>query len=448
MLSEDLASLGHPGEAWGLRLEALRGLAEYPRSIALLNTLLSAAEAAEDDGWPQAASALAEEAVDLARRGDDPISIADAAELFGRLLAAAGRTAEAAPYFALAGEAAARIADDDFRRQVAADIALAEARWLPENGPTDPFAPLLAFYREQSLHHKVVEVHLAQARRRRLSGDVAGSERSLEAGLALLVDKNRTLDGVGDRLAHSEVVQAVFEALVAHHADRGDAVAALAYAECARLAPYRPWIYPRLDLPVDADCRALIPKLQARRDALGPGEIWLVYLARDEELLVWTLDRSGVRLDRQDVGRRELNRRVDGMAQAIERDDEEAARSAGKDLWSRLRLPSGAAPPRLVVVPDSVLARLPFAALLSPGSGRRLIDETAFSLAVRVVCRRAARGPPAPRRIPSHGAEPAPERRQRPAGWPRRRVELGQLSQRGSPAVSRPASRPPRPPAS
>lgn len=390
MLSEDLAALGRPAEAWDLRLRALRGLVRHPRSIPLHNTLLNIAEAAQENGRPRTARAFAEEAVTLADATEDPISIADARELVARLAAAEGRLDEAAQHLAHADAAATRIDDEDFRRDVTADIALVRAAWLPELGAgTEPFAPLLDFYRSRSLHHQVIAVLLARARHRRSANDAEGAARDLETALTLLVDKNRTLEGVGDRLAHTEVVQAVLEALIAHHIDRGDAITALAYLECARLAPYRLWAYPRLGLPLDADCRVLTSGLDARHTTLERGETWLVYFSRSDELLVWILDGHGIRLDRQPVKREDIGHRVDTVVQSIERGDDGATRAAGEALWPLLRLQhgTGSTPSRLVVVPDGILAHLPFAALHNPSSGRWLVEDTVLSLAVQVAPR-------------------------------------------------------------
>lgn len=404
MLSQDLAALGRQDAALRMELEALRGLALRPRSAAFVNVLLSIAESARVQGAQAAALAFAEEAHAWARATDDPINVAQVGEKLATLLVESGQPVAARDVMKAALDASDRIADADHRRRLTADLRLANV-FITAAGPLGAslreLDNLIAYYGTVDLQHKVVEALLERAKIERRLGRASAAMASLAHALAPLAAKNRSLPGIGDRLAQSAVVQSVFDALVDLAHQKGDAREALLYAECARLAPYRSLVEPRLGLDDTQSCAALEPILDQSTAGVGGGVRAIAYYSLEDRLLVWTVHDGSVNLADLPLSRKALAHRVDRFLGAIERNDGERIRVLGGDLWTALGgLQVGAEGEvvDLFVVPDGPLARLPFAALTEPTTGRFVVERARVTMGISLIPLAAGshRGPPAP----------------------------------------------------
>ncbi|HLG16865.1 MAG TPA: CHAT domain-containing protein [Blastocatellia bacterium] len=128
----------------------------------------------------------------------------------------------------------------------------------------------------------------------------------------------------------------------------------------------------------------------------------LQYAVLDSKIIAWVVTKAdGIRSAEKTVSRDELNARVDGHLKRISRppttDDADASQSA-RELYGLLVSPVEPLLDRqkvLCVVPDEALNFLPFAALVSPASGRYLISDyvvmSAPSTAMLLKCTDKAR---------------------------------------------------------
>ncbi len=169
---------------------------------------------------------------------------------------------------------------------------------------------------------------------------------------------------------------------------------------------------------VEAAIRASIPggdptmelaDLEAVRAALGPGTLLISYLVGSEETVVFTLTHDGpLEIHREKVDRIELKRQISRFYGQLGSSPQafQDAGSVNRWLADRLITPIAKrieAVNRLVIVPDSVLHYLPFAALIRPsadGTSQFLIEQKPIHLAAsatiygRMQRSRPRRGPP------------------------------------------------------
>ncbi|MBI3825936.1 MAG: CHAT domain-containing protein [Candidatus Rokubacteria bacterium] len=115
---------------------------------------------------------------------------------------------------------------------------------------------------------------------------------------------------------------------------------------------------------------------------LPEGTTLLEYLVGDNDVVVWAIDRHGVKVAKIDGDRPSLVGMVRGLRAAIASQaslDDVQRRAAGLHarLLGALRRELGGGR-RLLIVPHGVLHYLPFAALRSPG-GRWLVDDFAIA---------------------------------------------------------------------
>lgn len=113
----------------------------------------------------------------------------------------------------------------------------------------------------------------------------------------------------------------------------------------------------------------------------------LQYAVLDDRLLIWVVTKSGVRLEEVGVGSGPLAEKVSAYLKSASRppagdDAETAARAA--DLYRLLIAPAERLVDKskfLCVVPDKALHYLPFGALVSPATGRYLVEDYDFGVA-------------------------------------------------------------------
>jgi CHAT domain-containing protein len=116
--------------------------------------------------------------------------------------------------------------------------------------------------------------------------------------------------------------------------------------------------------------------------ALGPDEVLLEYFVMPERLILFVATRDGVRSVASDVSLEDLSRRVrlarDLLASSAGRGED--ATGVLRELHSMLIAPAQRAgmlrtARRLVVIPHSVLAYLPFSALVEEATGRFVVQD-------------------------------------------------------------------------
>ena len=358
LLADALASSGRFDEAWTTRIRALSTLSADALGDRLPVSLAEAARMELRLGNREAALPLLrlEEAA-TRRSGRDPLLV-DALVRVAVLHAALGDAQASAAAVREAGVAADRIDDEALRARAQADVQFATASTLATSDPRRARELLdgaIAAYRERELPVYLPEAHLLRARAAVALGARDDAARDLDEGLAVLERHRVQLAGNvhGTGVLHAGA--SLFEEALALALDRGDAAAALAYAERARTRV-------RDAAPFDAEA------LQQRLAGSGAAVLELVALPR--ELVAFCVTETGLSVARAPVTREALRAA--------------AARGDESELYDLLIRPSDAALSRarqVIAIPDPIVASVPFAALRDRNTNRLLVERAAVALA-------------------------------------------------------------------
>ncbi len=139
------------------------------------------------------------------------------------------------------------------------------------------------------------------------------------------------------------------------------------------------------DLSLSAETRPL--SLEELRAGLPEGARVLQYAVLEDRVLIWVLSKTGLQAAEAPVGAQELTEKVRdylAAASAPPAGGEAALAALSSDLYRLLVAP---AEPHLrgakfvCLVPDKVLHYLPFVALVSPASGKYLMEEYELGMA-------------------------------------------------------------------
>ena len=239
-------------------------------------------------------------------------------------------------------------------------------------------------------------------------GDDGAAERELGLLLERLEEYRKKLREVRNRDSFFDAYQNVYDAAADFAYTRGgDAEAAFDYAERSHARTLLDLM--RTDVEESEGLGGRDVRLPLTTEPLGLGEIRrrmpertqiLLYHVLDKKLLAWVVSRNGGFSHTEPVGREALKKKVEGYVKLL-RDggDPAAANAAAKELYAILVAPLEAAlvsDAELCIVADKSLHGLPFAALVSPASGRYLLEERTLvhapSASVFVVLSEAARG--------------------------------------------------------
>ena len=128
--------------------------------------------------------------------------------------------------------------------------------------------------------------------------------------------------------------------------------------------------------PLDLD------QIQARI----PGNTYLLqYAALDDKLIIWLASNRELQSRTVNINQDELNRKVNDYLQLLERGASIPKgldqRAPASELYNLLIKPVESSLPKdaeICIIPDKILNRLPFASLISPASGKYLIQERAI----------------------------------------------------------------------
>lgn len=208
------------------------------------------------------------------------------------------------------------------------------------------------------------------------------------------------LDGIAE--ARLDLAQDLPEDLRRREAEVGARIKAL-QVEALAAGPEKADAERRLDLAEDewealvAEMRRRTPRYaslryplpmsaEAARKALGPATAIVSFAVNSERILAFVLTPSGLSARRLSVPPADLTERVEDFVGLIARAEEDRWRRLGGRLYGDLvepwigDLPSGTR--SLVIVPDGVLASLPFE-VLAPAAlaGRRLVERFDVSYA-------------------------------------------------------------------
>jgi CHAT domain-containing protein/tetratricopeptide (TPR) repeat protein len=386
LLAEALRRLGQRQASWEHCYRALRVVSRRQDPRFAYRILVPAADTALQNGQPEIALYLQGEVVRQAAR-IDPSLLADALFWHALIEHRLGHGQQALGDLRLAKEQIARLAAGPGRRRAQADLSFIEGTIAADGGDLHRAAALLTaalqVYQQQGNAFFAVVALRARARVARLAGDDRQLEEDLRAALAIYERLGWGLEQEDMRLAFIDETEDLFDAMILLHAQRGKTELALADADRARTrvlglraakvsggVPDR-----RRLLAVEPDPLALT----VIRRHLSPLATVVVYSVQEDQVLIWTVRRDGVRSYARPVRLRDLKAMVAGLRtmapgrQGLARWSRHA--TALFDLLVRCWLPAASEGDSLVFVPDKALGAVPFASLVDRVTGEYLVER-------------------------------------------------------------------------
>jgi tetratricopeptide (TPR) repeat protein len=387
LLGQNLLLLGRTRDAWTSIYQALRATPAVREPRALSRIFMIAGDAALREGADTGALAFDQEWVRYSRMGA-PRETVEALTWLARIQDHGGDHEGA---LATLRDAETRIAalDPEQRRRKKADLAMIQGTIQAQDNPqgaVDLLTSALAVYAKDRNLIFSLQTLLARGRAYRKSGEDLRAERDFEAALSLYGRMGERLDQEDLRLTLLEESEEVFDELISLQASR-DPERAFAYADRA-LTQVLPGSVSTLwtDSPIEID-----RLLEAEPRHLSLAEVLhrisdkvtlVQFSVLEDRVLIWCLYRNGggARLFERSIRRGDLETAV----ARLEQFDKPIGGKAAADLFDLLIRPwLDTVPPgeRIVLVPDKVLHRVPFAALKDRSTSRFLIESHPLAFA-------------------------------------------------------------------
>ena len=353
LIAEMYERFGERRVAWNHRIVALRAIGKGDKYSLSSAVDAAARGAAVNRNWPVTLSLLGLHLEILADDGDEFMhaeTLIDRARIQARL----GERAAASADLMSAREFMGKTNDDTVRARIDADLRAAEALLVP---PAEAIAPLtraIEFHRGRGRSMFLPELFLQRGRALAAVQKTHEAAQDFDHGIRE-IDAQHKLSGPGVAVAEELYDQAMATAL-----QLGDVTGAFAYAERARSQV--------------ASAPRASPAMPARAH---DGEVVIEYASMPDQLVIFVVDRNGVRAVSRNISRLELTARVERMMAAAMENDVADFRRASNAVYEQLVQPITryvAASADLVFVPDATLSIVPFAALVEE-DGRYVIEK-------------------------------------------------------------------------
>ena len=221
-------------------------------------------------------------------------------------------------------------------------------------------------------------------------GHDAAAEEELKQILDIYEEHRRNIDDEASRNSFFDHEQGIYDIAIefSYFKQRKDR-RAFDYSELSRarslldtvdLPPAR---LPEGNLPSIRLPRSIQPfdldQIQAR---IPDGTCLLQYAVLDDKLIIWMVSGRELQSRSVDITQDELSRKVNDYLQLLEKGASTQKsvdhRALASELYNLLIKPVESVLPRnteVCIIPDKILNRLPFASLISPASGKYLIQE-------------------------------------------------------------------------
>ncbi len=370
--AEALRSLGRLPDAWEqyLRVLATGGLGDPMLEHVRLISPTGGTAIAD---MPSVALAFASEATAQAEAAGHREYLAIAGYSAARALARLGDQPAAYGRLADARAAFEHGTDASHKRRILPELEFAEAEILSVAEPARAVAAAQRAARafgSNSTRHRLLALTVIEARAQRTAGNAAAAEAALRGAVALVEEQQRLVGRADFLPSFIDASWDVFSELVDLKASHDDPGAALQW----------------LDRGYDVSRHWQAQAGQVSwRDVSASGPV-VAYLSRPDALWVWVVRDGAVTQRRVAVTQRALVSRsarllrllaLDG-AGAVAALQAEAAAAAADVVWPVTAGLSAADTPRLALVLDPVLQKMPFALLpWAPSAGQRVVDVTA-----------------------------------------------------------------------
>ncbi|HEV7239141.1 MAG TPA: CHAT domain-containing protein [Thermoanaerobaculia bacterium] len=379
VLADAFRDAGNTAEAWRHQLRAVAALdpsVPRDRRHTVLNGVV---RASAREGYDYLAALVHRDVLDLARRGPNPSYLCDALVTGTQLALGTGDIPAARKGLAEAETVWSRLPDSGMKTRLRADLeAMRYGLTTAAGEPLD--AALLTRSLELLAgidhHTRLAELYLLRSRAQSRSGNPDAARADLAAGLAELERQRGELSD-DDRRMQSTVAAGLVSDAIGLELALGDGEAAFDVAERSRARV----LVERFSTAHATEIRPA--RWSELRSQIPPDAAVLVYALTPNRLITWVAQSSGLAVHEKTVDRDRLRRDVvrlrqlTGMAK-----DEEQFRSVASDLYEVLcgDPVRGLGAATLIVIPDSALYDVPFAALFDRRTGTYLIERHAVTV--------------------------------------------------------------------
>jgi len=402
--AESYRELGQLREAWAQRVRALR-LLDTTNGRAFHNLMVDAGNALSEAGLFRAGALLQGFGLQRARRAGFPTRVVESLLWRSRIWSAAGRSMEAGRDLELAWREVGEIDDPDLRTRMEMHLHESTGIHLLTSDPAaahDRLTAALEFHQEVGFTLGTASTLYGRARASLALEETGEAQRDLERAAQLFERRHLVPLGQLFRRQAFERGQEIFEALISLHLGSSDDWGALAYVERARMAA--------VGQVVEADRRLAghkVPSstptteedLQRWAREQPATTVHLAFAVLPNRLVTWRILDGRVESWEQPLTREELRRAVASLEASLRgRVSPADLRGETRRMYQLLLADAlDGVPPLslLVIVPDRLLSRVPFAALVDPATGQHLIEDHPVVLAMRLAGTAGRRGGPA-----------------------------------------------------
>jgi tetratricopeptide (TPR) repeat protein len=364
--------LGHPDEAWAARIQAFQEQSVDSDTPTFERSVEAAVHSEVLAGRTEPALALANVAEALRSPETMPLVAIENLLQKAMLESSTGKIDEGMRTARQAEDIAGHLSDRDVQLRQLADIDIARGALLLNRDRSNALISLtraIDFFRSRRRTAKLPEPLLLRSRCETGLGDASAAARDLEEGVQTIEHHPVRYAGVVLGTGVFNVGQALFTDAIRLHLDQGATSAAFMYAERS--------------LGADA---ISIEELRRRLEGSGAAILEIVLLPG--EVVTLAISESDVKVSRWAQPSSEIvalaERVVDGDERASEALYEAVIRPADQIL-SRAT--------SVVIVPDRLLAGVPFASLTDRTTGRRLIERMPIAIASNASSLRSGSGP-------------------------------------------------------
>jgi CHAT domain-containing protein len=368
LLASDLNRLGDREAGWKYRLDALGSLDALGDERRVYTVLRHSAMAALEEGAPEAALEFLEE---LSARLKPSSNKGVLAETLGQMALVRKRLGSfdaALDDIERAQIIAAKITDPIFRERIAIDLAAVKAEVLSDKDPrlaASLLSSALDYYRGTKYRVGLVKLLQEKASAQRQTNDLKQAAGDLEEALSELARIETTLP-LGRQNNYAELKQDIFDQIILMALDRQAPTSSFELMERARLSALGNW-----SLAASA-----VPSIEELQERLDKDEAIVEFGSFNEGTAVWVVTRGEITLAFLPLTATELEERLARLGRSLQGSHDRATqelRTLGQSLLGPV-LPFLPAMKRLIIVPDKLLARVPFSALIVPGKEHFLIE--------------------------------------------------------------------------
>jgi CHAT domain-containing protein len=373
LIADTLRRAGRYDESWSARFQALQRLSCYPGSHRLHNLLFEAPDALLSEGLVFAALEFQVEGSLVAERFSGKPSNIAASLLLGSRIRANWNIEDALSTLDHAQQFIRQIKDGELREAFWFESTVVEYEiYLRGSTKYEPagIAKAIGYYEDLRQPINAAHARLLHARAEIRAGDLTQAEQDLEIGIGY---QEAMAKNISDQASFAEEWQELFEEMIRLNAVlRQSPEKAFGFIERSRIPPCKTGA----DLP----CIRVRDLDEIRKNV--PKEFALLqYFILPERLLVWRFYNGVVRLWELPIDNERLQSQIESFVRDLE--DGRDPRGAWVLYNLLLRGPLQDLPPatELIIVPDRVLNRVPFAALRDYKTKRYLIEDHALRYA-------------------------------------------------------------------